>query len=389
LDSNAKKNEPRRTKLIVFVRILFAIVALVIVIRSVQFADYVEQGGQKYRVVSETPSDFRAVDASGHSITVARTSDIKQVHRGAISLAKNMHFVPALWSVIVFSFVAFFLAYRWQALLKVQGVHIPFWTMMRLTFAGNFLNFFLIGTTGGDLVKAYWIGRFSPKRAEGFISVFVDRFIGLVVLILLAAVLVVLMWHDQQVARLGRAVGSLVVLSAVAVVFLFSRRLRKLIRFDRWKHKLPISQIFDKIDQALLAYRKSGGVLIKAALATVMLQLLASTSAYFLGSALDIHASLWYYWLYVPLAFLIGSIPVSIFWGLGLLEGAYIAFFNGSGFATVTQAAMLAMAVRLLQLLWALPGSFVLAAGIGTSNRPASFGRAKFRGSDPHKFAFT
>jgi len=357
----------RRSTWIAAVRILFAVVALIFVIHSVQFYDYVDYKGQSYRLIQENSATLVTQDASGKQLSVPREQNNKQIRRGAISLAKNLHLAPALWSIAVFSLVAFPLAYRWKALLDVQGVSIPFWKVLEMTFAGNFLNFFLIGTTGGDLVKAYWIGRFSPKRAEGFISVFVDRFIGLIVLIFLAAILVVIMWHDQQVAKLGRAVGSLVVISAVMAIFLFSRRLRDIIRFDRWKHKLPISRIFDKIDNALLAYRQSSGSLFKAAAATALLQLLASTSAYFLGSALDINANLWYYWLYVPLAFLIGSIPVSIFWGLGLLEGAYVGFFAGSGFSTVTQAAMLAMAVRLIQLLWALPGSIILAKGIGTS----------------------
>jgi len=372
LASETRQPNPRRQKLIAVVRILFAVVALVIVIRSVQFHDYVDYKGQKCRVIREAPTEITARDVSGREISVPRTNDPKQIRHGAIYLARNARVAPLIWSVLVFSLVAFLLAYRWQALLKVQGVNIPFWTMLQLTFAGNFLNFFLIGTTGGDLVKAYWVGRFSPKRAEGFVSVFIDRFIGVVVLILLAAILVVLMWHDRQVAELSRAVGLLVVASALAVVFLFSQRLRYLIRFDRWKHKLPISGIIGKIDQSLLAYRRSTGALLKAAGATAALQLLASTAAYFLGLAIHIDAAIWYYWLYVPLAFLIGSIPVSIFWGLGLLEGAYVAFFSGSGFATVTQAAMLAMAVRLLQLAWALPGSIVLAKGIGNQKLPSA-----------------
>ena len=96
---------------------------------------------------------------------------------------------------------------------------------------------------------------------------------------------------------------------------------------------------------------------------TAVLQLFASTSTFFLGMGLGIEASIWYFWLYVPLAFLIGSIPVSMFWGLGLMEGAYVLFFAGSGFATVTQAAMLAMGARLIQLLWSLPGSVAVIHG--------------------------
>lgn len=344
-------------------RLLFALAALVLVIRSVQFHDYVNQGDASYRLVRQTDAGYVVRDASGREMTLPRTPE-NRLHHGAIYLAGNIRVAPAVIGLLIFSVVNILLGWRWQILLRVQGVHLPLWTVIQLTYAGLLMNFFLIGTTGGDLVKAYWVGRLTSKRAEGFVSVFVDRFIGLAVLIVMAAVLVVLMWQAPQVAKLGRAVGILVVMAGVTIMFLFSRRLRKVIRFDRWKGKLPISRIIDRIDQSLLAYRRSSGSLVKAALITLVLQFLSSTASYFLGDALHINARIWYYWLYVPLAFLIGSIPISLFWGLGLLEGAYIAFFSGSGFATVTQAAMLAMAVRLMQLFWSLPGSLVLAMDV-------------------------
>ena len=172
------------------------------------------------------------------------------------------------------------------------------------------------------------------------------------------------MWRDPQVAKVSRAIGVLVVLAAMAILVLFSRRIRTLIHFDRWKLRLPIAGIIDRIDRSLLAYRQSPRLFFRAVGATVVLQILSSIASYFLGMAIHIDAGIWYYMLYVPLAFLVGSIPVSVFWGLGLLEGAYVGFFAGSGFATVTQAAMLAMAVRLMQMFWAMPGSLVMAAGV-------------------------
>jgi len=203
------------------------------------------------------------------------------------------------------------------------------------------------------------------------VSVFVDRFVGLVVLIFLSAVLVLFMWRDPEVAKISRGVGGLVIIMAIAILILFSRHIRRLIRFDRWKNKLPFHQMIERIDESLLAYRQKPNILFKAAMTTVALQVLGSIASYFLGEAIQIDAGVWYYILYVPLAFLIGSIPVSIFWGLGLLEGAYVAFFAGSGFASVTQAAMLAMAVRLMQLFWSLPGSIFLAPGIASTDKPS------------------
>jgi len=371
---NPETKKSGRSKLTAAARILFATVALVIVVHSVQFQDYITRDNQTFQIAEARGNgQYVVTDKTGRTLEIQVGGEGYQYRTGAVNLVQSARIAPVVVSLAIFGIVPLLLTYRWWILLKVQGVELPFWTTMELTLAGHFLNFFLIGTTGGDLVKAYWIGRFSPKKAEGFVSVFVDRFVGVVVLILLAAVLIIFMWRDPQVTKISRAVGLLVVLAALAVIVLFSQRTRKLIRFDRWKGRLPISGIIDRVDHSLLTYRRTSVVLAKAAGATVVLQLLSSTATYFLGSAIHMQVGIWYYFLYVPLAFLIGSIPVSVFWGLGLLEGAYVGFFSGSGFATVTQAAMLAMAVRLLQLVWSLPGSLVLAVGIGKKTLPTNF----------------
>ncbi|NLE28735.1 MAG: flippase-like domain-containing protein [Phycisphaerae bacterium] len=355
---------PRHSRLIMAGRILFAVAALAMVIHSIQFHDYLAKDEQRYPVVADQPDRYLIRDAAGQERVVLKSDTTWKYRIGAITLAKNIRVGPAMAALGLFALVPILLTYRWRQLLRAQQIDLSFKTAAQLTYAGLFLNFFLIGTTGGDLVKAYWLGRFSPKRAEGFVSVFVDRFIGLIVLIFLAAVLVIFMWRDPQVAKISRAIGILVILAASAILVLFSRRIRRLIRFDRWKSKLPIAGMIDRIDRSLLAYRQSPRLFLTAIGATVVLQILSSIASYFLGIAIQIDAGIWYYMLYVPLAFLIGSIPVSVFWGLGLLEGAYVGFFAGSGFATVTQAAMLAMAVRLMQMFWSLPGSLVMATGL-------------------------
>ena len=187
-------------------------------------------------------------------------------------------------------------------------------------------------------------------------------------LILTAGVFVAILWGDEQIGRLAKPVAILAVMVLAMLVVLFSNRARRLVRFDRWSPKLPFAAKIKHIDEALLAYRRQPKSFINASILSVALQLLVSTSMYFLGRALQMDAAIWYFWLYVPLAFLIGSIPISVFWGLGLLEGAYIAFFAGTGLATVTQAAMLAMAFRLVQLLWSMPGSAFLIGGLSPAH---------------------
>ncbi len=367
------------------VRICFALGALIFIVYSIQYEDVlISENGQQYVVRSydkvnrriclqDSASNEYSFDVISEPSGKRNVFELKDVdglryvfryRPGAKSLARNMNIIPACFGIMIFGFVPIFLAMRWKTLLSVIGIFVTFFQALKLTFAGRLMNFFFISTTGGDLFKAYWVSRDKGKRAEAFVSVFVDRFLGLAFLILFSCVLVLLFWNDEHISKLVRPIGGLVLLLGIAVLVLFSMRVRRVIRFDKWKDKLPFSSVVGKIDDALLMFRSAGKALIEAGVYTAILQIASSVSTYFLGQALNINVSVWYFLLYVPLAFLIGSIPISIFWGLGLMEGAYVIFFAGSGFASPTQAAMLAMGARLVQLLWSLPGAIVLMSGL-------------------------
>ncbi len=381
-DNQAKGATTRFAGIWKILRICFAISALIFIVRSIQYDDLLAGNSHQYIIKSYNNHRIIAADSAGNevvfevvsapsankSVFIIKTADgIKQelaYRPGAKTLIRNIVITPTIIAVAIFGLVPIFLAFRWRTLLVVIGITINFMQALKLTFAGRLMNFFLISTTGGDLFKAYWVSKDRGKRAEAFVSVFVDRFLGLAYLILFSALLVLIFWNDPNIAKLLRPIGGLVILLSASVLVLFSARLRRIIRFERWKDKLPFSSLITKIDNALLMFRGQPIALAKAGIFSAVLQLGSSVSTYFLGQALGISASVWYFLLYVPLAFLIGSIPISIFWGLGLMEGAYVIFFAGSGFASPTQAAMLAMGARLIQLLWSLPGGFALMSGL-------------------------
>jgi uncharacterized membrane protein YbhN (UPF0104 family) len=86
--------------------------------------------------------------------------------------------------------VLFIVAWRWRMLLAVQGVPMRFWRIFELTMIGQFFSAFLLGTTGGDVVKIFYVARAVPnhKAAVSF-TVVVDRVIGMVALLLFGVAL--------------------------------------------------------------------------------------------------------------------------------------------------------------------------------------------------------
>lgn len=79
-------------------------------------------------------------------------------------------------------------AWRWQVLLKSQGVELPFRESLSLYLQGVFFSLAIPGgAVGGDLVKAGMVARRAKKgrKLDGALSVVADRLTGMVALFLL------------------------------------------------------------------------------------------------------------------------------------------------------------------------------------------------------------
>jgi len=101
-------------------------------------------------------------------------------------------------------------AWRWRMLLSVHGVRLGFWRIFELTMIGQFFSAFMVGTTGGDMVKIFYVARTVPQsKAAVSFTVIVDRFIGLVALLVLGVALSVTQL-DRLLSKPGTRAATLV-----------------------------------------------------------------------------------------------------------------------------------------------------------------------------------
>lgn len=77
-------------------------------------------------------------------------------------------------------------AVRWAWLLRGQDVRLGYGESLRLMLVGFFFNICLPGATGGDIFRAYAIGKETGKAVESVTTVALDRLSGLAAIILLA-----------------------------------------------------------------------------------------------------------------------------------------------------------------------------------------------------------
>jgi uncharacterized membrane protein YbhN (UPF0104 family) len=199
---------------------------------------------------------------------------------------------------------------RWRLLIRAQGgdAALPF--LVRSFLVGVFFNNLLPSTIGGDAVRMMDTAKTGVGRAKAVAIVFVDRFVGLLALMLFAVLSVLVS------GRLTEKVPALYawVLGGAAVLGLIAGLLFVLPRFvaSRFSFQWPAS------------------VLARAFAWSLLLQTLVVLNGYFLSRALHVPIPLPVFFLIVPLALFVMMLPVSIN-AIGVRENVWAFFFAAFG----------------------------------------------------------
>jgi uncharacterized membrane protein YbhN (UPF0104 family) len=283
----------------------------------------------------------------------------------------------ALWACALNSLLVVGLALRWRIFLRAQGFQLPVWTILGLTWAGQFYNLVLPGSTGGDVVKIYQVCRLNPDRkAAAAATVLVDRLTALFALLILATAglivnplpLSVLHFPTPFIGRTAYLVFIALVFSVVLAPFLF-----RAIRGTVWGGRL-----LRTITAAKNSFTFDGGSFTAFLLALTM-HLLMVLIGYLFARALGMDVSYLQILVMLPVIALFVMLPITIN-GHGLRELLLIGYFTKMGSSLtsldLTNVRETAIAFSLLMvtndLLWALPGGILYIARV-KSPRPNAF----------------
>jgi glycosyltransferase 2 family protein len=253
----------------------------------------------------------------------------------------------------------FITTFRWQLLLRPVEIRLGFLRTLHFNYLGLFFNNFLIGLTGGDLVKAILIARGTDRRAAAVLTVFVDRLIGLVTLAGIAGVACFARMGNRDFYVAAAIVWGFLGSFALFCLVYFNRRLRAAQWVRALRRRLPGRKILLELDDAGRAYRGQWGVLTGAFLLGVLGHAASIAGAFILARSLGSTVALVDVLIYFPVVMMIASVPISIgTWGVG--EAAFVGFFRKVGMPDAT-AVGLSLLVRLSQAIWTLPGGLLLA----------------------------
>lgn len=359
------------------------VVALAYLYFVVTWHDYVvlDDGRQtRVRIVEQRGDEFVVIRDGTQQVLPAGAvrflgdPPMPDIHYGVGSVVSQIDVGQALLAILLFLPVPFMSGVRLVWMLRIQGVRLSLWDSTKLTFAGNFFNFALPGTTGGDLIKAYYVTQHTHRKTEAVTTVFLDRVVGLLGLMFLATAMFAYAWdrigwdahyRNYMALMLALVWGGL----ALGSVLVFSRRLRHSVRMPELAARLPGGQHLLRIGRATVAMRYAMGLLLAALAITVALQLLVVISAYVMALALGMRGGFELYFVCVPIGFLIAAIPIAPPQAFGVMESAYVMFFAHNGLNSGAAAVTFALANRLIQLVWAVPGVLVPLLGAHVPSR--------------------
>ena len=226
--------------------------------------------------------------------------------------------------VVALTFVyTFLLSERWRVILRGLGAPTRPWPAFDLTMRGYFFGTFLPSNAGGDVVKAYLIGRRGVPLVVAFLSALLDRLAGLVALawvgglaVWLAPALADTLSRLFGLALLGVGVGVtvVIVLGPRLVAVLEPAALRLAPAFAR----APVAAAA----AAVRGFGQRPLPFVVAAVLSIPLQLFYVAQVYLLMLALhapvDVARLTWA----VTWATLAGALPIS-FSGFGPRETAF------------------------------------------------------------------
>jgi uncharacterized protein (TIRG00374 family) len=268
--------------------------------------------------------------------------------------------------VIAFMLSQAILASRWWLLLRTQGVHINIWAAIRLHFLGLFYNNAMPGSIGGDLVRAWYVTKHTERKFEAVLSIFVDRFVGLVSSLIMAGFCYFVLLHGQKLgvggggdstpAESGHKVWViwvLVILGLVGILGILTPAGRRLAA-KVWEQGLKLAK---KLWTAAVIYSRSPLTILAVFGLTFMLQGLVITGFWLIGRRIEIEVSLKYYFVFFPLTWGLGAIPVSV-GGAGVVEGGLVGLFKLAGVKPV-KALAIALIQRAVWIVAALPGAWI------------------------------
>lgn len=254
---------------------------------------------------------------------------------------------------------------RWRMVLGVLGLELPLGRATAISFVAHFFNSFLLGSTGGDVLKAYYAARETHhKKPEAVATVFVDRLIGLLSMLLFAAIMMVpnraLMGAHGRLAALAGVILVMLAVGLGLAGLAFRGGLSRTFPQARaWLRRLPKGVVLERSLDACRQFGRAPGVLLGTMALSMVLNAVCVMQIWALARGMNLRLDPVALFVLVPVVICLAAIPITPS-GLGVRENLYVWMFAVPEInVDPTSALSLSLLAYAGSLLWSAVGGLV------------------------------
>jgi uncharacterized protein (TIRG00374 family) len=236
-------------------------------------------------------------------------------------------------------FILLIRGFRWQVLLRMVGIPYTMWRSTAVWSIGFFAAAITPGKVG-DAIRVLYVSKDTEKNfGECFLTVFIDRLMDLVTVVLFGMVTTVLFsYYYIEIPSLWIIFLAIFGFFVLLLAAMSRRLMRKIIRpifniLVPKKYKDQMSLNFNSFYDSLKMYIKKWKGTLYVLILTFMYWALVFCLAWYVTYMLKIEISLGYLFIIMPMVTLVELIPISIS-GLGTREAAAIYFFSVVGISS-------------------------------------------------------
>ncbi|MFO7869814.1 MAG: flippase-like domain-containing protein [Kiritimatiellia bacterium] len=252
---------------------------------------------------------------------------------------------------------------KWKVLVDLQAGPAPFGRLLRIYLIGYLFSGLLPSNVGGDVVRSYYAGRTMGSQSAAAVTVFIERFSGILVLLLLV-IAAPLMSPDLYLSPFVYVTSALA--AALLLLFLWIARmpepfrgvdriLKGAVRMLEGGPGRRAARRLDGARQKLVTHGNSfrgklgNAVGILASDKRALLRVTALTLLFYAVTWVNVHVAFRTFGVetdflrtaaLVPAAMLLSMIPVAALGNLGFTEGVYVVIFALAGFSPAESLAM-------------------------------------------------
>jgi glycosyltransferase 2 family protein len=254
---------------------------------------------------------------------------------------------------------------RWRLVLHAHGLPLSIGRATTISLVAHFFNSFLLGSTGGDLLKAYYAARLTHhKKTEAVVTVFADRLIGLFSMLLFATIMLGvnlnLIQRHRPLTLAGLLVGLMLLTCGMLLALSFWGGLsRPWPRARAWLRNLPKGELLERSLEACRVLGQKPRLLIRMMGLSMVLNTLCVLQVLALARGMDLEIPVLVLFVVVPVVICIAALPITPS-GLGLRENLFVLLLAHPVLQVpATEALSLSLLAYAGSVSWSLVGGVV------------------------------